>query len=255
MRFEICLDCERDIRLPIYYNSSVRDMIYDNISPELHRQFCDKECLYENKRFDLFTFSRLKGKSKVNSYNEEIVFTPPIEIILSSPIEEFLNELGYLMLICDDVYLGENQLKMTRFRIIEKPNISSLELIYMVSPIIVCDTIAENFEDSMTHYYSPNDKEFSEVIEKDLRKKFFKIHNCEPREFQNINISPVKVEEKIFRYNSDIEIRSWIGIFILEGDPELINIGYEAGIGCMNSFGFGCFGFVKGERRLPYCRC
>ncbi len=252
MRFEICLDCEKEIRLPMYYNSSVQDMIYDNINTELYGQFCNEEYIHEKKKFELFTFSRLKGRSRIDLYNQQIIFKPPVEIILSSPIEYFLNELGYLMLICDDVYIGENHLKMSKLRIMEQPDISSLELIYMLSPVIVYDTFIEDSGKLSNRYYSPDDYEFSKTIENDLRKKFFMIYNYELEESQGINIIPVKVEEKVFRFGTESEISSWIGTFILEGDPKLINIGYEAGIGYMNSSGFGCFEFINGKRRLPY---
>lgn len=249
MRFKIYFDCEKEIRLPKYYNSCVQNMIYNNV--RLNEQFCNEEYIYKNERLDLFTFSKLNGRYKINSYTDEIVFTSPVEIILSSPIESFLSRFGYLMIICDDVYLGENQLKMTKLRVMEKPKIDSLELIYMLSPVVVYNTFIKSSGESLLHFYSPNDKEFSEIIEKDLREKFFMIHNYEPEEFQRISISPVKVEERLFRYNHDIEMRTWIGIFILEGSSELINIGYEAGIGCMNSLGFGCFEFIDNKRRSP----
>lgn len=255
MRFEIYLDCEKEIRLPKYYNSSVKNMIYESINPKLHEKFSNEKYICENGKFDLFTFSKLRGMSKINSYTEEIIFTPPIEIILSSPIEDFLDKFGYLMIVCGDVYLGENHLKLKKLRVMEQPSITSLELIYTLSPIIVYDDSIENSRELSFHCYSPNDKEFSEIIEKDLRKKFYIIHNHEPEENQRINLSPVKVEERLFKYDHGSEIRSWTGVFILEGSTELINIAYEAGIGRMNSFGFGCFGLLKNKKSLISYAC
>lgn len=255
VRFEIYLDCEKEIRLPKYYNLSIKNMISENIDSKLHEQFDNEKYICENGKFDLFTFSKLMGISKIDSYTEEIVFTPPIGIILSSPIEDFLNGFGYLMIVCDDVYIGENHLKVKKLRVMEQPSIGSLELIYTLSPIVVYDDIVENSGELSFHCYSPNDKEFSEIIERDLRKKFFMIHNHEPEETQRISISPVKVEERLYKNNHGYEIKSWMGFFILEGSPELINIGYEAGIGCINSFGFGCFGFLKNKSSLSSYIC
>jgi CRISPR-associated endoribonuclease Cas6 len=36
-----------------------------------------------------------------------------------------------------------------------------------------------------------------------------------------------------------IKVRGWLAPFTIEGSPELIEIGYEAGFGARNSMGFG----------------
>lgn len=36
-----------------------------------------------------------------------------------------------------------------------------------------------------------------------------------------------------------IKVRGWLAPFTVEGSPELIELGYEAGFGSRNSMGFG----------------
>jgi len=44
-------------------------------------------------------------------------------------------------------------------------------------------------------------------------------------------------------------IKGWKGRYILEGDPQLIRFGYDAGLGSRNSQGYGIFEVMKQEKR------
>ncbi|MDN5332516.1 MAG: CRISPR-associated endoribonuclease Cas6 [Tepidanaerobacteraceae bacterium] len=47
----------------------------------------------------------------------------------------------------------------------------------------------------------------------------------------------------------DVIIKGWMGVYILKGDPVLLKIAYDAGLGSKNSQGFGCFEILEGLKR------
>lgn len=250
MRFEIIFDSDQPIRLPIQYNYAIQGMIYNHLGSEYSSQLHDEGYAYQNRNFKLFTFSRLNGEFKQLRESNEILFYPPITIIISSPIERFVYELGYSLLISDDLRLGDNSVKVSEFNALPEPKISSTETIGMQSPITVYSTLKTQDNKSKTYYYSPYEQDFTRLIESNLKKKYSLIHDKEPKDDQTLSIKPLKVSknsEVIIRYKGTI-IKAWRGVYILEGDPELIKVAYDAGLGNKNSQGFGCFKFLtKGD--------
>lgn len=159
-----------------------------------------------------------------------------------------MRELGYTMLTNDGLELGSNHVKVINLSIPPEPEISQSELIGMLSPVTVYSTLKTADGRSKTYYYSPFEDEFSQLIEGNLKKKYALIHNREAGEIQTVCIKPVKVDkrsEKILKYKGTV-IKAWRGVYSIKGDPELIRVGYETGLGSKNPQGFGCFKFLQG---------
>lgn len=247
MRFEISMTAETEICLPIQYNPTIQGMIYNHISPEFGTQLHDTGYLYEKRSFKLFTFSRINGLFRLDRESQEIIFSPPIRLTVSSPIERFIYELGYSMVTSDHLQLGDNLLTISGINIPLEPDFTSSELIRMLSPITVYSTLKTAEGKSKTYYYSPYEDEFSRLIESNLKKKYKILYSRDPNENQSFSIKPVKAgkgSEKIIKYKGTV-IKGWMGIYLIQGDPELIKVGYEAGLGSKNSQGFGCFESIK----------
>jgi len=98
MRFEN----DSFIRLPIQYNYVVQSMIYRHLGYEYSGQLHDEGYAYEKRNFKLFTFSRLNGKFQQNRESNEILFFQPVTLTIRSPIERFICELGYSLLVNDE---------------------------------------------------------------------------------------------------------------------------------------------------------
>jgi len=249
MRFEIIFDSNQTIRLPIQYNYVIQGMIYRHLGHEFSSQLHDEGYAYQNRNFKLFTFSRLNGEFKQIRESNEILFYPPINLVVSSPIERFVYELGYSLLTSDDLRLGDYPIKVSGFNALAEPNINSVEVIGMLSPITIYSTLKTQEDKAKTYYYSPYEQEFSRLIESNLKKKYSLIYNEDPRDDQTLSIKPIKVgknSEIIIKYKGTI-IKAWRGVYTLEGDPMLIKVGYDAGLGSKNSQGFGCFKFLRKE--------
>jgi len=247
MRFEIAFESDSFIRLPIQYNYVIQGMIYRHLGHEYSGQLHDEGYAYEKRNFKLFTFSRLSGKFQQNRESNEILFFQSVALTISSPIERFIYELGYSLLVSDELHLGDNLVKVSSFNALPEPEITSSEVIGMLSPITVYSTLRTEDDKVKTYYYTPYEEEFSRLIESNIRKKYALIYEKEPNDDQTLSIKPIKVgknSEVILKYKDTI-VKAWRGIYLLEGDPGLIKVAYDSGLGSKNSQGFGCFRFLR----------
>ena len=95
------------------------------------------------------------------------------------------------------------------------------------------------------HYCLPDDPEFSELVRQNLLRKYRAMYGQPPQEdrfvmkFDNAYIR--KRNGKVTRLvdYKGIDIRGVMCPFHVEGNPELIHVGYECGFGDKNSAGFG----------------
>ena len=70
-----------------------------------------------------------------------------------------------------------------------------------------------------------------------------KITNIPAEIVDSLQVTPIKAKKVIIKfYEKQIECST--GIFILEGDIELLNYLYKAGMGSKHSAGFGMFQIV-----------
>ena len=113
--------------------------------------------------------------------------------------------------------------------------------IRMLSPITIYSTLSKANGGKKTYYYSPFENEFSQLISENAKKKFKAFYGKEPNgEIQLISLNVNKSNERIIFYKGTV-IKGWMGIYEVSGDPELIKLTYDAGLGGKNSQGFGCF--------------
>lgn len=251
MRVKLKFNLDNDIVLPVHYNSLVQGFIYNYLSDKSFATFLHELGYGWNKRkFKLFTFSRLIGKYQIDKDKNNIVFKPPIYLILSSIKNEIIQELvanvvkeSWIRLGSQEVFLDDVQ-----FESFEKG--PDKLMINMLSPLVVYSTniVAQK---KKTYYYSPWEEEFKEQIENNLFKKYQLInHNNVKRNFQIKPLFSSKEKPRIIMYRNFV-IKGWIGKFSISGTPELLQIGYATGLGAKNSMGFGCFEVVEQGKQVP----
>lgn len=96
-----------------------------------------------------------------------------------------------------------------------------------------------------TYYYSPFEKEFEELLIKNLLRKLRTWHGCEINHEEHFaRIKPYNVRFKhrrvIIYKNKNTVIKGWDGIFELSLHPKLFNLAFDVGLGAKNSLGFVC---------------
>ncbi len=235
MRLQIEFTSDKSISLSNSYNRALQGMIYSllyNSNTFLH------ETGYPlgKRRFKLFTYSRLFGK--FNSRGSYIEFDKDISLLISSPIKEFIEEISTSLINNEFIELEINRLKVNSIKFLSKPAIEDSNItIYTLSPITVYSTLYTKDQRKKTYYYSPYEEEFSELISANLIKKYRLLTNMVID--GKVVIKPLKKIREIVTSFKGTIIKGYAGYFTLQGNPELIKVGYECGLGSKNSAGFG----------------
>lgn len=246
MRISVILEAEREINLPVQYNHILQGFLYNNLSDRDYREFLHHTGYREgNKVFRLFTYSRLQGKFRMNQQSGQISFQSPVEIIVSSAVEQFITDLAETLIKSDSNSLGRNRVEVKSISVHRDIKFNNEVKIKMLSPTVAYTTL-QNDDIKYTYYISPWKKQFVDIASKNLLTKHEIIHGFKP-ENQELKIIPNGNQEKKFEktlnYKGTI-IKGYAGIYWLKGSPELIKVAYDTGLGSKNSQGFGCWEVV-----------
>ncbi len=81
-----------------HYNHIIQGVIYDSIDHELATFLHEKGYENENRKFKLFTFSRLLGRFQLNREKSTIRFIDNLQLMISSPVDYFCQSIANGML-------------------------------------------------------------------------------------------------------------------------------------------------------------
>lgn len=238
MQIKISFSSEEKIVLPIHYNHIIQAFIYNNIDEKLALFLHNKGYINNNRTFKLFTFSNIlnKGVLKDKSFN----FGKKIEILVSSPIDDFCKSIANSMLLKQDLFLGNNNLKVEQIKIINQAiNTEEIEVETM-SPITVYSTLLKADGKKFTYYYQAKENEFQKLIGENLIKKYNAFYDKEINIDNDIEITPIGNLKQNIVYYKNFIIKGQTGKFKIKGNEKLMQIGLDAGFGSKNSQGFGC---------------
>src|SRR5215213_4454754 len=111
MRLRISLTAEgRLLQLPIQYNHLLQGLIYSNLDHALSEWLHEKGHAYGERRFKLFTFSRLFGKREAS--NSRVRFLGPAHFYLGSVDAQILSSLAEHLLTKPSVRLGNSECRV-----------------------------------------------------------------------------------------------------------------------------------------------
>lgn len=243
MRLTFRFTKEGVLRLPLFYNHLIQGMIYDNLDQSLANTLHNQGYKYEKRSFKLFTFSRIIGKYRL--INDRIEVNPPFSLVISSPVEVILRSLAENLVRRGEITFAEDTAFLEAVNVHFTPEISEDIVVKMLSPVTIYSTLTAGDGRKKTYYYNPHEKEFPELIRRNLIKKYVAVYKKEPqsKEFEIIPVGIKTRDEKIVKYKGFV-IKAWMGRYRIRGNPELIKLAYDAGIGSKNSQGFGCFDLV-----------
>lgn len=239
MKLKLNFNLEEKLILPQNYNHILQATILNWINDEQYQQFVhDRGYKYNNRVFKLFSFSKVYGKFTIKKQVKKIEFHEKITLYISAADHEFLNFIGNNLLCNEDLYIYHHRVKLDSFEVIEE-EIKEEMVVYTLSPITIYSTV-EISDSKKTYYYDPYEREFSDLIKKNLIKKYISFYGEAPTN-ENFEIRPYndKINQSTLNYKGFI-IKAWNGEFILRGSKELINMALCSGLGAKNSQGFGC---------------
>ncbi|MGB9857400.1 MAG: CRISPR-associated endoribonuclease Cas6 [Dictyoglomaceae bacterium] len=241
---------DEKIILPMHYNYYLQGLIYQTFSLTLRKKLHKNGFLLGKRPFKLFTFSRILEKGKPTKNGKCLIFGRKITFYFSSPKEEIVGNLAERSIKEREFQLFKNKIYLSQIEIVTLPRIEERVIIRALSPITIYSTITKNNKEKIVHYYKPTEEAFSNLIEKNAKKKYKLIYEKDPLEDLSLRIKPIKFSIKqnlkivIFK-NTPIE--GYTGIYELSGNPDLILTTYEAGLGNKNSEGFGMWEIWRGK--------
>jgi CRISPR-associated endoribonuclease Cas6 len=241
MRFKISLYPEKArFKLPYNYNYPLASAIYSflgkgstSFSDFLH----DEGFHHDGKAFKLFTFSPLFSSQR-KSLKDGLLMEGKIDWFISSPREEFVANLAHGILQQGFLLLLNQRLIVEQVEVLKLPSFESRMSFRTLSPIVVSTGEVDDDRGFHKRYLNPEEPEFSGILERNLRRKYQACCGKEPSA-AGISLELLRrPQSKLLDYKG-IKIRGWFTSFIIEGNPDLIKMGYEAGFGEENSAGFG----------------
>lgn len=242
MRLTITLEPMNTISLPINYGYLLSSLIYNNL-PHNSRFIHDTGFLYEKRKFKLFTFSRLRGVYSLKNKGE-ISFNDKFDFVFSTAVDDLANDFAKSIIGNESLRLGTADLKVSSIYVHDEPIFKEEIILRAISPITIYSTLSTPEGKKKTYYFSPYEPEFSSLIDKNLRKKYLALRKKE-NHGKSVELIPIGRQREVITNFKETIIKGWLGFYRMRGDPELLKLAYDAGIGGKNSEGFGCFELIS----------
>ncbi|MBC7190399.1 CRISPR-associated endoribonuclease Cas6, partial [Candidatus Aerophobetes bacterium] len=182
------------VELPLHYNYALQGFIYNHISTHLASFLHNRGYRYQKRVFRMFTFSRLEGRYHIEKEKEAILFAGPVTLHISSPVDDFLQEFAETLARASEVSIEKNMLVVSSIEVHFSPDIDSLAVIKMLSPLTCYSTFVSREGKKKTYYFSPFEKEFSELVRKNIVKKYISFYGRKPVS-EDLKITPLKVNK------------------------------------------------------------
>ncbi|MFQ5793564.1 MAG: CRISPR-associated endoribonuclease Cas6 [Candidatus Bipolaricaulia bacterium] len=254
MRIRVKLLAPRPpVRLPLNYNHHLTSLIYwllERSSRDYATFLHDEGYRSGSKRFKLFTFSQLHFKRFKLDPPAIVSLEREIEWQISSPIMEFVEHLAQGLLSQGEVQIAGVRLQIERIETLPQPEFSERMKFICLSPLVVSRSV-ERGGKRMAHYWHYDEPGLSEAVQANLCKKYALIHG-EPFPSSDLNFvfDEAYIQSKDGQVYKLIDfkgtkIKGILAPFAVEGSPELIEVGYEAGFGEKNSMGFGMVASIR----------
>ncbi|RAO98425.1 hypothetical protein PW5551_10050 [Petrotoga sp. 9PW.55.5.1] len=225
------------IELPVHYNRPLQGLFY-NLMSDTMPSYHDLGTRSEDKRLKLFTFSRIYPYNSFKVENKKMIFKGLFSIYFASPIEELANAVLKAIKDQNTVRIEKNYFTLVKYEVIEN-EIEEEILVKTLSPITAYSTIILPNGSRYTHYFSPYSTDFKKLIEENLKRKASALNiDTEGKMFHIEPYGVTEKNEKLLFYK-DIIIKGWTGYFVLKGEPELIFLALNSGLGAKNAQGFG----------------
>jgi CRISPR-associated endoribonuclease Cas6 len=237
---------DEPLDLPINYQDLLIGFIYRNIGDEAYRHFLHEEgYAYRGRTYKHFAFSRLDGRMKVDRERKRIVFYPPFRLLVTSTLDEFLHSFAKSMLLSDELRIGRYPVRLLSFETMpDLPEMPDAVRIRMLSPLVIYSTLTHPNGVKYTYYYRPDHEAFSGMVEENLKRRYFSVHEEDPAlQASPFSIRPLRVtprDKVVTRFRGTI-IEGWMGEYELRGDPRLLHWAYHTCLGGKGSQGFGVF--------------
>jgi len=261
MRINFKLKCIGNQNISINYNHSLMAAIYDLLrmgSKDFAQFLHFKGFNINGQVFKLFTFALKFEKSHFlnNCLHLDI---PKANLIVSSPrIEDFVKNFLIGTFTKQKIEIYSEYIKtnfiIDQAELMPEPDLCESNYFHLATPLVLSKREFVNGK-VMKYYfrYEDNIDEINNVLRNNLIKKYEIIYN---RTYNGTGVN-IKWDEDYIKYalnnnkklskkvsimkdpHDPINIKAIFCPFTINGDKELIKVGYDCGFGENNSLGFG----------------
>lgn len=239
MRFVMTLESEQpEFEIPLQYNEWVQAALYRLLPSDFGEFLHDQGFSYEKRVFRLFTFSRLLGTYRMNRETGKMTFRGPVKLVVASPLSPF-GEAAINGLIREQmIRIGPVFLRVTGVETaVNRVNEREI-VVRTLSPVTVYSTFYQGDGRKYTVYFHPREKRFEEQVGENLRKKYEVLTGRHKAADFRIQVIGRTRKHVVFYKNTAVQ--GYSATFRLYGDPEMLQVALDAGLGAKNSQGFGC---------------
>lgn len=254
MRINLSLNLENgDSVTPNYYyplSMAIQDLLGFN-TKEFKNYLRKIGFGHKSALYNIFSFA-LRFQDYTHSENQIVLKSSKANLLITAPlIDEYLNNQAEKIVnrkiefgnsSCNSIFNIEN------VNILRNPDFKEKMKFSLFSPIVLC-RISEVQGKNYQYFLRPGDQETNDLLTNNLKYKYRLIHK-KPAPYGKVTLDwdrrYIDTHKRITKKISIMQNRDKgydiIGIqapFTIEGDPELIKVGYETGFGEKNSIGFG----------------
>ncbi len=245
MRIKVELSSQAgSVLLRTGFNANIQALIYSHLAHDDGEWLHNEGYRFEKRSFKFFSFSGIIERGRFDKTGKIFYFPQTVSFFINSPLEWIVTELAENLIRSERVKLGENMLAVSSISVMKRKEINSgLIRIKCITPIVNYTTFTTPEGKKKTHFYNPFEAEFSELTENNLHKKWVSLYrkDCPCA----IKIRPLfegNGNEKIHYFGTGEDrtlVKGWMGRYMLEGDPRMLDFAYDACLGSKNSQGFG----------------
>ncbi|MBE3577932.1 MAG: CRISPR-associated endoribonuclease Cas6 [Limnochordales bacterium] len=255
MRLHVVFSSEEPVTLPWHYPSLLQGYLYRAIAkarPDLGSLLHDRGLTAEGHRYKMMVFSRLFPRQASPASNG-LSMTPPIHWWVSSPLLAPMQALVEALMSENQAILGAANLDVASVEVEPTPDLSGFVWCETISPL-VASTAVRDGEKLQKRYLSPYDAAFWQVLAANLQRKAAAF-GLPVQPASTVRFKPGHEWRSRLLQVQGTQVRGYEGRFAIEGDPQLLLLAYEAGLGERNSQGFGMFRVLSRRRQAQSGGC
>ncbi|MFO7734692.1 MAG: CRISPR-associated endoribonuclease Cas6 [bacterium] len=246
MKLKVSLTGDSKLLIRMEYKASLQALVYSMLDEQFAKWLHDRGYSYEKRSFKLFCFTGFQERYRFIKETQEFLYPQEVSFYISSPVYEILEQAAKNFAISSEVDVAGRKLTANSIEVIPSPQVKSNRIrINACEPVEVHSTLKKPDGKKKKYYYSPMEKEFSELVNANIRKKWTSLHREECP--WNLEIKPVRMKycrQRVQNFKKTT-LKGWTGHFYLEGDPEILQFALDAGIGSSNSAGYGFIEIVE----------
>lgn len=231
--------------MPVHYNQLLQGLVYHHLGQALADRVHTQGFQHEKRQFRMFTFSRLVRRDRPTRRNANgtnvFEFRGPVSFWLASPETDILESFASHIVRAGQVRVGDADCRVNAVEVPFTELPGNQVTIRTLSPITVYSTLLTGDGRKKTYYYAPTEREFSEQIDANLRKKAAALGRNTNDSNSPVSFAPIRVAAKdqhIVMFKNTV-IKAWSGIYELSGPSDLLRLAFDYGLGAKNSQGFG----------------